>query len=324
MGKPGPQKKFFFPDPWTFSEQAYPASLNRMLEFPRYLAKNRSNVSILTALRLAVSFCLELLEPRTFVEGLKNFPAFLKMFLKYPKAEFVGFCFAEYLMGIKFLNLWHKSGPQFGIFFVNGIAHLQHYYWQQDNLHSNERLRYGLTFVDKLFAKILKESGSDVEILVSNGLSQKNTSDEVPWVLYLHKNHAEFLDLVGVRYSRIEPLMSYDCIVEFADPSDCAAAASILAGVATLDGRPIFMVDTYADAPNRLFYRLVFTAEVDGTVLPCRSGNLEFDFFTHFRRIIRRTGRHVPVCDLYGTGELPRTPIQNTQIHGLIQSYFEA
>ena len=27
---------FFFPDPWTFSEQAYSAELNHLLAFPRY------------------------------------------------------------------------------------------------------------------------------------------------------------------------------------------------------------------------------------------------------------------------------------------------
>ena len=31
---------YFFPDPWTFTERAYPQELNNLLDFPRYYAKN--------------------------------------------------------------------------------------------------------------------------------------------------------------------------------------------------------------------------------------------------------------------------------------------
>ena len=53
--------KFFFPDPWTFSESANPIELNRFLELPRYYAKNYlspSKFEIFKALLNNIKFLL--------------------------------------------------------------------------------------------------------------------------------------------------------------------------------------------------------------------------------------------------------------------------
>lgn len=36
--------KFYLPDPWVFTEKAYPEELQYLLELPQYLVKNRSNI----------------------------------------------------------------------------------------------------------------------------------------------------------------------------------------------------------------------------------------------------------------------------------------
>ena len=43
--------RIFIPDPWTFSESAYPAKYQGLIALPRYLAKNYLDFSKLTALR---------------------------------------------------------------------------------------------------------------------------------------------------------------------------------------------------------------------------------------------------------------------------------
>jgi hypothetical protein len=65
--------KVFVPDPWTFSEDAYPAEYQGLIALPRYLAKNYLDFSKLTAVGKGLDLVRTLLRSTRggdFIDGL--------------------------------------------------------------------------------------------------------------------------------------------------------------------------------------------------------------------------------------------------------------
>ena len=52
--------KLFFPDPWVYSEKAYPKNLNKILEPIKRTIKNRGNDSILSKIIYRFSIIYEI------------------------------------------------------------------------------------------------------------------------------------------------------------------------------------------------------------------------------------------------------------------------
>src|SRR5205823_2905557 len=64
----------FIPDPWTFSENAYPSTYQGLIDLPRYLAKNYLDFSKLAAARKGLRLIGTLLrqtKAADFIDGLK-------------------------------------------------------------------------------------------------------------------------------------------------------------------------------------------------------------------------------------------------------------
>lgn len=307
-----PECRFFFPDPWTFSEEAFPKKLNRLLEFPRYLATNRVSPSILTLGTTFLKFSTVLLKPFIALKFLKNLPMALGMILRYPKSEFSGFCFFEYLSAMAFCMNWKKHKPDFSILFVNMLAHLQHYYWNGQDVSQNKKIMYGLKFIDQIILEIFSMLGPDDHFLTTNALSQKNTNKEPSWNSYRPIDHTAFLTQIGIRFERVEALMSYDANIEFSTQKERDAAQRIIDSVTT-NSKPLFLTDRYSDHPTRLFYRLQYTDKISKDQTFSVSGNV-FKFTDHFHHIAERTGKHISSGTFFSNHGVPDKPMMNHQI----------
>ncbi|MEE3078191.1 MAG: hypothetical protein VX341_02555 [Bdellovibrionota bacterium] len=302
-----PNNKFFFPDPWTFSEEAKPSDLNPLLELPRYMAQNRMKMSKIKLLFLACRFMMRLLLSGAFFQFFIELPRALRMILKYPKSEFAGFCFAEYLLGLLFIEHWNKYKPDFGILFVNSLAHLQHYYWNGFEYKNNEKLAYGLYYIDKLAGRLLNTLDlSKDKIVMANALSQMNTNHEEPWISYRPKDHMEFLTTAGLSIKNVEPLMSYDALLFFDTEEDAEKAYDVLEK-ATVNGKPLFLVEKYNTNKKKLFYRFQYYSPVTSDTVAEINGH-KLNFNEHFSMIIQRTGKHIQRSSVYSNdSELPKT-----------------
>lgn len=307
---------FFLPDPWTFSEPAYPADLNYLIELPRYLAKNRKKMRLSKIIGHFTRFFGIFSNPEVLKATLLESHEVVKQTLKDGVKEYVGFTFFEYLSTIEFIRQWRNHHPDVSFLFLNTVAHIQHYYWDLDDERNAIRFRYSMSFLDRILEKVLS---LDTEIIVYNALSQTNTLHEPEWVSYRPIDHDQFLRHFGIAYKRVEPLMSYDAILLFDRPEDKLKAQAELAKL-VVSGVPLLQVENYKGDALKLFYRLAFTDPV-GSEARIEGGSAPAAFYDLMAKITSRTGKHVPVGNIFSTLELFPNVIENTDVMKIVEGH---
>jgi hypothetical protein len=316
-----PECLFFLPDPWTFSEEAHPRELDRALALPRYMARHYLRFSKRRLAREAFRFGLPFLRPALLGRALAELPRAAWATARH-RAAFAPYCAAEYLSTLLFLDYRRRFAPRFSILFLNGVAHLQHYYWSDRPLRDNAPMRYGLRYVDLTIGAVLSALGAGDALLVANGLSQASTRDEKPFILYRQHDHAEFLARAGLACARVEPLMTNDAHLFFRDPEQCDRARSALER-ATVAGERAFHVERHAGAGDRLFYRIEFTGPADETTRLAIAGR-ELRFLELFDPIVRRTGRHAPTGTVFSSEAMLPDRIGNHELFDQVLAFFGA
>lgn len=313
--------RFFLPDPWTFSEHGYPVALNALLGLPRYLARNRVKFSAFQAFREFATMLGALAKPKILWELLRETPHVMGAILKHPRSAYVYFTITEYLSGMLFLDFWNRARPQVGVLFLNSLAHLQHYYWEKGTVTKNDRIMYGLRYIDKILKQIFDGLEPNDIFIGCTALSQMNTNHEKPWISYRPKDHIKLLRKVGINVRSVEPLMSYDALAFFHTKEDCLMAQQILEGARIL-GQPLFAVESYPNDPLRLFYRLSFYDEVPGETT-FTAGDQSLPFSEYFASIIRRTGKHVPVGYVFSNAPAIPERMENHELNGYLLGLYE-
>jgi hypothetical protein len=201
--------------------------------------------------------------------------------------------FEKLLAGL-FCKLNQKYQPDCSIIFLNSLAHLQHHYWCNKQTISKP-LAYGYRKMDEIIGKIIT-AHPNANIVVHNGLSQKNTNDEPAWVLYRQKNPERFFRKIGIAFSTIEQNMTHDGHLFFDRIEDKQHAFNLLSN-ALVEGKPLFHIEDHPNE-NRLFYRLDFTDRADASFY-FSIGDQKFRFFDFFDEVVTRTGKHIPAGTIY-------------------------
>lgn len=306
--------KFFVPDPWTFSEDAYPKSLSYLVDLPRYIVKNRTHIKWPKLLSLGVSFLQIFLNIDVLIEAFLNTPRVLGRVFKDGLKEYVSFSFFEYLSTLEFLRVWKRERPDVSFLFLNLVAHVQHYYWNMESEGNRERFRYCLSFLDLVLERLLR---SDAELIVYNGLSQMCTIEEKPWISYRPIDHDHFLQFFDIKYSRVEPLMSYDAILLFESKGDAQEAFKQLRDI-TVEGKQLLLVENYREDENRLFYRMSFTDELQPNAL-LKSPTKEVAFDSLVTKIVTRTGKHIPIGNIFSSWPIFPNKTENINVMSILE-----
>ena len=220
----------------------------------------------------------------------------VKNAVKYRFKPFVFISFLDYVSSSFFLEYQKRYKPTFSLLFLNSIAHLQHHQWHDQNGVSPE-LEYGFRKIDKVLGKIFNQLNKDDMLIVTNALSQKNTNDEKPWVLYRQIDQKKFLDAAGIHDVKIDSHMTHDAHLFFPSAQATEKAAEILKNV-TVQDSPFFHIESYPDNPLKLFYKIQFTDPVDSNTYITIS-NKQYHFFDFFKAIVKRTGRHIQTGTLF-------------------------
>ncbi len=309
--------RFFLPDPWTASEQAYPPELNRLLEPLRYVSKNYLNLAHLgPKIKALVGLFIS--------QGLgsallKETPRLLKNVVRFRGAHFVFISFIEYLSTLLFLKYRELYNPDFSLLFLNSLAHLQHHHWNGEDLLSNKCLSLGFRYLNMSLEAIHRSLKPGEAFVVTNALSQKNTNEEKPWILYRQIDQKAFLRTVGISCARIESLMTHDAHLFFNNEKDAKSAFQLLSE-ARIYGQPLFVVEPYSEV-TKLFYRICFTDQVaeDASFMV---GGKFYRFFDLFKPIVQRTGKHIPHGTLYSNQQLFPQTIKNHEIYHYLIDLF--
>ena len=289
---------FFLPDPWTASERAFPEELNALLDPLRFISKNyRSSLAIVRK----IGNLIQLFKRNNLGSCLAK-AAFLllKNVLRYKGKPFVFISCLDYLSTHLFLKYKERYHPHFSLLFLNSIAHLQHHEWKTRKIIPKDPLAHGFKTIDVILGHIMNAMKPEDLLIVTNALSQKNTSDEKPWILYRQIDHQKFLQAVGIPDARVEAHMTHDAHLLFPSDSSARKAKEILQKI-QVNGSALFFVESYPNEPLKLFYRIQFTDALSKDTYFEVSGK-RFPFFALFSAIIQRTGNAVNLRFYYTTG----------------------
>lgn len=312
-----PGCQFFFPDPWSFEEDAYPASLNHLLSLPRYMSKNYLAPDALAVIGKALRFAARLLAPdmmRTFVQFAQP------MLAQAARARLSIHALTvllDYLSVLVFVDLRRKTKPDFSLIFLNNIAHLQHQFWHAGDAIHHE-MEFGLRLTDTMLGCLMADLAEDESLIVMNGLKQKNVEGRGICV-YRQKQPQAMIDQLGVVGGHVEQCMTNDAHILFHDSAAADDAEERLRQCTLSDGAHAFYVERLS--PTRVFYQTEFEHEVANDASLVR-GDTRIPFSDLFELYARRTGAHVSTADIYARGlDLPAS-MPNHEVYDLILRHF--
>jgi hypothetical protein len=312
---------FFLPDPWTAQEMGDPDELNAFLIPLRQISKNYTYYSTWELVKTLSSFFKLLRSHRLCTTFFKEGAKLIKNLIAYSCKPFVFVSFLDLLSAKLFLKYKKAHRPKFSLLFLNSIAHLQHHQWKQEGLSSNAPLAHGFRNIDRILGELFKEMDPDEILIVANALSQVNTDKDPPWILYRQINHQKFLKAIGIQDAKVEAHMTHDAHLFFPNEASLKKAAKILERV-TIKGRPFFLVETYPEAPCKLFYKIIFTDEIKKDALLDANGR-KIPFYDYFKSIVKRTGKHIQTGTLFSNAPLFPPRIPNHEIGIKICEYLE-
>lgn len=313
------QCAFFLPDPWTFTEAAYPASIQPLLDLPRYLARNYLQLSNLHIAKLFGGFLGAVIGSVGWRQFLQSLWVLRDGIIEFGARHLVFIAWFEYVSTLAFLHFYRRHRPDFALLFINTIAHAQHHYWRHPENGSRE-IAFALKVLDRILAKVLAAVPSTHAVIVTNALSQKNTNDEPAWILYRQKDPHAFVQAAGLNAESVEPLMTYDAHLVFRSAKD-AGDAFVALSEATIEGTRAFLVEQNRLDPSRLFYRLDFAAKCKADAVLLINGRA-MPFFQWFALVVQRTGRHIPSGVALSRGIRVPKKLQNHELFGVIVEHF--
>lgn len=311
------QCRFFFPDPWTFTEAPYPDDLRGLMHLPRYMAKNY----------LAPSW------PRLLAEGARTAGYFLapghwattgplartaaRLTAAHGLDTHVFTLLFEYAGTLEFLRLKRQCQPQFSLIFINSLAHAQHHFWRPgDDLHRT--MRETLVLIDSMLGLVLDSLGQDEALVVASGLSQDNVAGQGKYV-YRQVDPAGFARVLGLDPLRVEQGMTNDGFLIFADAADAAAAAEVLRSV-RLDGDALLDVELKQGASG-VFYQIPLERRVPADAV-ITVGERSLRFGDLIEPVRERSGAHSPHGTAYARGLALPPELPNHALHDEMLRYF--
>lgn len=314
-----PDCQFFLPDPWTFSEDAYPDKLNSLLSLPRYYSKNYLDVSPREFLKRTFQLIKFVMGSGSVLRLVRQLPLILRGIFENGINNAMLFSLFDLFSTILFLEQKRRSRPQFSLIFLNSIAHLQHHKWESGHK-LNSDLRFGLRVIDRSLGLLFESMEDDEAVVIMNALTQRNIVGEEARICYRQINPAKFLTSVGLDFVKVEQLMTNDAHVFFKDVNDRKIAALELEKIKIFD-KALFQVEIDNQNPLKLFYQIDFWDELKTDVALSINGRAS-KFSDHFEAIVARTGSHTRNGNIfYASIDIPEK-IYNHDLIKYIYSYF--
>jgi hypothetical protein len=312
---------FFLPDPWTFSESAYPAELDDLLALPRYYARNYLDVSAFAFLTGCLRLARYLPGSGAMRAILRSIPLAARGILRNGVDNRVLFSLFDLFSTALFVANRHRHPVRFSLVFLNSIAHLQHHRWRlEDGLPAD--VAFAMRCIDTCLGMLFEDLRPGEAVVVMNALTQRNVAPDEDLVAYRQVNPSAFLDAAGFSKHRVEQLMTSDGHVFFATRADRDHAVEALSE-ARVDGRVLFQTEADPAVDEKLFYQVIlWDALAEDSVLQVNGRHLPFN--QHFGVLAHRTGAHVQHGDVFSTGlELPAC-IPNHKVFDHLLAFFQA
>ena len=305
--------RFFFPDPWTYTETASEPALNRLLALPRYYARH---YLALSKIKLFSTFCNTasfFLNPALLGKALTFLPFATGKLISQKIGT--GFLFSAFdlINAIGFRHYCLRNQVDFKLVFLNSVAHCQHHCWTDADSISPE-LQTMFEFLDRSVGLILEVAKENEPIVVANAFSQY-CSIENNEFLYRQIDPASFFQSIGLD-TTVEQLMTNDSQLRFADATKASAAAALLQSY-KVAGKDLFQASIDSEDDKRVFCQVLVWDDIAADEYFHNSSE-RFRFYDHFEKVVRRSGSHVAKGIVLSRGiKLPETML-NYQLHDYI------
>jgi hypothetical protein len=286
---------FFIPDPWT-DTPADSSFVSRALAQAVSQTVNDNTggkITAQSALSLALA-SMALVSPARYFWFVKK----LLWALSKPwrKAMFLDLLLAEY-----FVVLVKRKKPEFSTLFLNAGAHIQHHYMLSSSVLTDTAFRNPDWYVEPSADPLLEVYQQYDEILgrlmrlpnaryiIATGLSQKPY--DTPVFYYRLAEHASFLDLLDIAYVSVEPRMTRDFLMRFADDMARDQAVEKLSAL-TIDGVALF--GQLDKRPNEVFVTMDYPMEISSDTVLDANGFLDasFKLAEHVNFVAIKNGEH--------------------------------
>jgi hypothetical protein len=129
------------------------------------------------------------------------------------------------------------------------------------------------------------------------------------------RDHAAYLRKLGVVFASVEPRMSRDFQINFADAPSARRAGKRLRSVRTIEGRPLFEVE---EQGNSLFVSLVYAGPIEPTLTYLVENQAYDDLHRDTVFVALKNGQHNGIGYFLDTGvrsnrrqQFPLTEIPN-------------
>lgn len=257
---------FFVPDPWTATGVSGSPTLRRLYAALAQAVNDNAQSKVDVASAAAL------------INGIARYarPA---NYLQYARLGVTSLgrawrraIFLDVLLADVFVREVARTRPNFASLFLNAAAHIQHHYMFSAAPYSGKRknpewyIKQGLDPVlevysayDRIVGQVLREF-PNARVMLATGLHQ--VPHEEATFYWRLRDHARFLQLIGVQFERVEPRMSRDFLVVCSDAVHAERSAEILKSAAHEDGTSLFEIENRG---SDLFVSLTYPKEIKPT-----------------------------------------------------------
>jgi hypothetical protein len=254
---------FFVPDFWTDTKISAPPALAQLHEAITQLVGDNAQA------RLTLRSARPLLAGLARYAAPSNYSLYASLVITSPWGPWRRAILLDLLLNDVFVSLVRRTSPDFATLFLNAGAHIQHHYlfsaqcYPGPNRNPEWYVAPGVDPVlevyrvyDRILGTVRAEFPA-ARVMIATGLHQDPHGEGTYyWRL---RNHAQFLERIGVPFIRVEPRMSRDFLVICRSAENALEAQSRLARAVAKNGVPLFQVDNRgAD----LFVTLTYPREI--------------------------------------------------------------
>lgn len=240
---------FYYPDPWNYTELAFPSNLNSYLMLPRYYAANYPNISKLKLLFYGINFLKKIFFSKIIIYLLKNFFSFYRIFNNAKLKSFNLYFFLDLLSLCVIQEKLSNKKLNFLIIALNSFAHYQHNYW--DNKKNEYYYFWYLNEMIKIMNEIKKNFKSSI---VLNGFSQKKI---FPEYAIRPKDYESLLNLLNIDFKKINLNMTTGAYIYFKSNSTKNNAIKVFTSL-NIHNKNLFFIENY-QGQKKIFIKFNLT-----------------------------------------------------------------
>ena len=253
FNKPG---SYFLPDPWCTSEKASPDELQAFHDFVSYSVREYTNADAHLGRTIYSSFLKFMFKHGI---GIGTVATIVKQLAQErvldQRASWKRAAILDQLQFDIFAHYQKTMKPAFSTFFANSTAHLQHAYWrnmdpdsfqlkpsEKDQALYGGAISFGYRKMDALLGRFVQLAANDTTVIFASGLSQQPylKSEGIGGQrFYRPKDLQSLLKLWDISFTDVQPTMTHQFQIRFANPEDLSKARRTLESV-TCDGDAVF------------------------------------------------------------------------------------